>query len=39
MEKTLEQIRADIRESIKNDSQKGLHDAFWAHILHITWSI
>lgn len=39
MEKTLEQIKADIRESIKRDNQQGLHNAFWAHILFITWSI
>ena len=38
-EKTLEQIKADIRKSIKQDSEQGLHNAFWAHIIHITWSI
>lgn len=35
-EKTLEQRRAEIRASIKRDSQIGLWDAFWSHILFIS---
>lgn len=35
-DKTAEQIRKDIRASIKKDSQIGLWDAFWSHILFIS---
>lgn len=35
-EKTVEQMRADIRDSIKKDSQIGLWDAFWSHITFIS---
>lgn len=35
-EKTVEQYRAEIRDSIKRDSQIFLWNAFWAHIIFIS---
>lgn len=35
-QKTLEQTRAEIRASIKRDSQVGIWDAFWSHVVFIS---
>lgn len=37
-EKTVEQMRKAIRASIKRDNQKGLWDAFWSHIVFISYN-
>jgi hypothetical protein len=36
-EKTVEQLKAEIRASIKRDNQKGLWDAFWSHIVFLSY--
>ena len=35
-EKTVEQMRADIRASIKRDNRIGIWGAFWSHIIFIS---
>lgn len=35
-EKTVEQMRADIRASIKRDNHIGIWSAFWSHIVFIS---
>ena len=36
-EKTVEQLKLEIRASIKRDNQKGLWDAFWSHIVFLSY--
>ena len=35
-DKTVEQMKADIRASIKRDNRIGIWNAFWSHIVFIS---
>lgn len=39
MDKTLKQMRAEIRAKIALDSKMGIRNAFWLHIEYLTWGL